>query len=48
MCRFLGVFSEAETSVAIGISERTLRREWSKARAWVFLEFCPDLELRVC
>lgn len=31
--RFFGGLTEAEVAQALGISERTVRREWSKARA---------------
>jgi RNA polymerase sigma factor (TIGR02999 family) len=32
-CRFFGGLTEEETAGALGISERTVRREWTKARA---------------
>jgi RNA polymerase sigma factor (TIGR02999 family) len=31
--RFFGGLTEAETAEALGVSERTVRREWTKARA---------------
>jgi RNA polymerase sigma factor (TIGR02999 family) len=34
--RFYAGLSEAETADALGLSERTVRREWSYARAWLF------------
>jgi RNA polymerase sigma factor (TIGR02999 family) len=34
--RFYAGLSEAETAEALGLSERTVRREWSYARAWLF------------
>lgn len=34
---FLGL-TEAETASALGISERTVRRDWIKARAWLEVE----------
>jgi len=34
--RFYAGLSEAETAEALGLSERTVRREWSFARAWLF------------
>lgn len=34
-CRFFGGFDEEETATALGISDRTVRREWLKARAWL-------------
>lgn len=32
-CRFFAGLTEAETGLAMGISERTVRRDWIKARA---------------
>ncbi len=34
--RFYAGLSEAETASALEISERTVRREWAYARAWLF------------
>ena len=34
--RFYAGLSEAEAAVALDMSERTVRREWSYARAWLF------------
>ncbi len=34
-CRFFAELSVAETAEALGISERTVAREWSFARAWL-------------
>lgn len=34
-CRYFAGFSEAETALALGVDERTVRRDWSKARAWL-------------
>ena len=34
-CRFFGGLTEAETAEALGITERTVRRDWVKARAWL-------------
>jgi len=34
-CRFFGGLSEPETAEALGISLRTVQREWLKARAWL-------------
>jgi RNA polymerase sigma factor (TIGR02999 family) len=33
--RFYSGLSETETAAALGVSERTVRREWSTARAWL-------------
>jgi len=37
-CRFFGGYSEEETAVALGLSDRTVRRDWLKARAWLLRE----------
>jgi RNA polymerase sigma factor (TIGR02999 family) len=37
-CRYFGGLTEAETAEALGITERTVQRDWSKARAWLALE----------
>ena len=34
-CRFFAGLSEPETAAALGISERTVQREWAEARAWL-------------
>ena len=34
-CRFFAGYDEAETALALAISERTVRRDWSLARAWL-------------
>jgi RNA polymerase sigma factor (TIGR02999 family) len=36
MCRFFAGYDEAETAAALGISERTVRREWLQAKAWLY------------
>src|SRR5688500_13452202 len=35
-CRFFGGMSETEVAEALGITERTVRRDWVKARAWLY------------
>jgi RNA polymerase sigma factor (TIGR02999 family) len=35
--RFFGGYTEPQTAEALGMSERTLRRHWSKARAFLLL-----------
>jgi RNA polymerase sigma factor (TIGR02999 family) len=37
-CRFFGGYGEEETAQALGISLRTVQRDWLKARAWLFRE----------
>ena len=34
-CRFFAGYSVEETAQALGLSERTVHREWVKARAWL-------------
>jgi RNA polymerase sigma factor (TIGR02999 family) len=35
-CRFFGGLTEGETAEALSITERTVRRDWVKARAWLY------------
>jgi RNA polymerase sigma factor (TIGR02999 family) len=35
-CRFFGGMTERETADALGLSERTVRRDWLKARVWLY------------
>lgn len=37
-CRFFAGYSETETARALGITDRTVRRDWIKARAWLYRE----------
>ncbi|MEO6226868.1 MAG: ECF-type sigma factor [Thermomonas sp.] len=37
-CRFFAGFNELETAEALAISERTVRRDWLKAKAWLAVE----------
>jgi RNA polymerase sigma factor (TIGR02999 family) len=41
-CRYFAGYSEAETAEALGIHERTVRRDWVKARAWLYRELSAD------
>ena len=34
-CRFFAGFNEIETAEALGVTDRTVRRDWLKARAWL-------------
>lgn len=34
-CRFFAGYSEQETAEALGVSERTVQRDWATARAWL-------------
>ena len=35
-CRFFGGMEDAEIAAALGITDRTVRRDWVKARAWLY------------
>jgi RNA polymerase sigma factor (TIGR02999 family) len=37
-CRYFGGYSEEDTARALGISLRTVQRDWLKARAWLYRE----------
>ncbi len=43
-CRFFAGYSEEETARVLGISDRTVRRDWIKAKAWLYRELgeTPD------
>jgi RNA polymerase sigma factor (TIGR02999 family) len=41
-CRFFGGMEEQEIAVALGVSERTVHRDWIKARAWLYRYFYPE------
>ncbi|MEO1367279.1 MAG: ECF-type sigma factor [Acidobacteriota bacterium] len=45
--RFFGGLEMGEIAVALGISERTARRDWLSARAWLRHEVAVDLGLDV-
>jgi RNA polymerase sigma factor (TIGR02999 family) len=34
-CRYFGGMTEEETAAALGITSRTVQRDWAKARAWL-------------
>lgn len=42
-CRYFAGYSELETAEALGITDRTARRDWVKARAWLFRELAGEL-----
>ncbi len=37
-CRWFAGYDDAETALALGVSERTVRRDWTLARAWLHRE----------
>jgi len=42
-CRFFGGLTEDETAEALGTSARTVKRDWAKARSWLYQELYPDV-----
>lgn len=40
--RFFGGMTEEETARALDVSIRTVRRDWVKAKAWLYKELYPD------
>lgn len=40
--RFFGGLTEAETAEALGVTERTVTRDWVKARGWLYQELGRD------
>jgi RNA polymerase sigma factor (TIGR02999 family) len=34
-CRFFAGLTEKETALALGVTERTVQRDWSRARTWL-------------
>lgn len=34
-CRFFGGMTEDETATALGVTDRTVRRDWTKAKLWL-------------
>jgi RNA polymerase sigma factor (TIGR02999 family) len=37
-CRYFGGLTEEETAQALGVTSRTVQRDWAKARGWLYLE----------
>ena len=37
-CRYFGGLTEQETAEALGVTLRTVQRDWAKARGWLYLE----------
>jgi RNA polymerase sigma-70 factor, ECF subfamily len=37
-CRFFGGMTEEETAAALGVTPRTVRRDWVKAKGWLYQE----------
>jgi RNA polymerase sigma-70 factor, ECF subfamily len=38
-CRFFGGMDDREIATALGVSERTVHRDWVKARSWLYRHF---------
>jgi RNA polymerase sigma factor (TIGR02999 family) len=43
VCRFFGGLTEEETAEALGVTERTVRRDWVKAKGWLQQALDDDL-----
>jgi RNA polymerase sigma factor (TIGR02999 family) len=41
-CRFFGGLTEDETAEALGVSPRTVKRDWAKARSWLYADLYPE------
>ena len=41
-CRFFGGMTEDDTAAALGISLRTVRRDWLKAKGWLAVDLARD------
>ena len=37
-CRFFGGLTEEETAEVLGVTSRTVRRDWTKAKGWLYRE----------
>jgi RNA polymerase sigma factor (TIGR02999 family) len=41
-CRFFGGMTEEEVAAALGVSDRTVRRDWLKAKMWLYAELLNE------
>lgn len=41
-CRFFGGLTEVETAAVLGVTERTIRRDWLKAKLWLYADLVDD------
>jgi RNA polymerase sigma factor (TIGR02999 family) len=41
-CRFFAGFTEEETGEILGVTPRTVQRDWVRARAWLYRELDPS------
>lgn len=42
-CRFFGGLSVEETALVLDVSARTVKRDWRRARAWLYRELSSDV-----
>jgi RNA polymerase sigma factor (TIGR02999 family) len=42
-CRFFGGLTEEETADALQVTSRTVRRDWVKAKGWLYQEMQADV-----
>ena len=42
-CRFFAGYGDADTARALGLTDRTVRRDWIKARAWLRRELAESV-----
>jgi RNA polymerase sigma-70 factor, ECF subfamily len=40
-CRFFAGLTEDETATVLGVTTRTIQRDWARARAWLYQELAP-------
>jgi RNA polymerase sigma factor (TIGR02999 family) len=43
-CRYFAGLDDGEIAAVLGVTDRTVRREWVKARAWLYAELYPGAE----
>ena len=41
-CRYFAGYTEEETARVLGVTARTVRRDWVRARAWLYLQLRGD------
>jgi RNA polymerase sigma factor (TIGR02999 family) len=41
-CRYFAGLTEEETAEALGVTTRTVQRDWAKARGWLYLELTNE------
>ncbi len=45
-CRFFGGYGEEDTARVLGLSVRTVQRDWLKARTWLYREIAGEVSCR--